>query len=389
MNGHRAWLLGWSAVAATTILGLAMLAFGGGVSGSNDGPGFSLAVMLATLSFSIVGAVVVSRYPRNWLGWIFCASPLLVALSTAAGAYVHQNGADAGGPAAVAWLSDVAWVIGAGLLWGFSGLLFPTGGLPSPRWRPVAWTGGVSLALSATGFAFGNGRIADSAIENPFAVPGAAALQFALFGVLGAAVAGVIAIVVRFRHGDRVLREQIKWAMVALVAFTTFALGNLAAQALGRPGAPKSAWAAMMALVPITTGIAILRYRLYEIDVIIRKTLVYACLVAVLGAVYVIGVTLLGSLVQTVSGSGALAVTLSTLAVAALFQPLRARIQRTVDSRFYRGSYDSARTLEAFSARLREQIDLDALQVEVLGIVQQTLQPGQATLWLRSPEEST
>jgi hypothetical protein len=156
-------------------------------------------------------------------------------------------------------------------------------------------------------------------------------------------------------------------------------------QALTGVGPPAFVILAFMWLVPASVGIAILRYRLYEIDVIIRKTLVYGALVAALAIVYLGGVSLLGWAFTSVSGqSGALSVTLSTLAVAAAFQPLRARIQEAVDRRFYRSKYDAARALEAFGGRLRQQVDLDALHGEVLGVVHQTVQPATASLWLRS-----
>ena len=139
------------------------------------------------------------------------------------------------------------------------------------------------------------------------------------------------------------------------------------------------------ALIPISIGFAVFRYRLYEIDVIIRRTLVYTTLIGSLAIVYLGGIYLLGDLLQTLTGqSGALAVTVSTLAVAAGFQPLRSRIQSAVDHRFYRAKYDASLTLEAFSGRLRQQIDLDALHAEVLTVVRDALEPSQATLWFRS-----
>ena len=143
-------------------------------------------------------------------------------------------------------------------------------------------------------------------------------------------------------------------------------------------------------LIPVAIGIAVLRYRLYEIDVIIRKTLVYAVLIGALALVYLGGISLIGWTLRDVAGqSSTLAITLSTLAVAAAFQPLRHRIQQAVDRRFYRQTYDAQRTLDAFNGRLREHVDLDSLQNEVLGVARETLQPGHATLWLRPPTTRT
>ena len=214
-------------------------------------------------------------------------------------------------------------------------------------------------------------------------------LTRALIVVLGFAVimvAAAVSLILRYRASTGVLRQQIKWfgaggMLIALAALLIPVLGSM-----GTPWSTvviDSFWAVAITGLAITTGVAILRYRLYEIDLIIRKTLVYAVLVAILAIVYVGGIFLIDRGLQALTGqSGALAVTLSTLAVALAFQPLRTRIQRAVDHRFYREKYDGARTLEDFAARLRDQIELDTLTLDVLDVVNTALQPRHLSLWL-------
>jgi hypothetical protein len=209
-------------------------------------------------------------------------------------------------------------------------------------------------------------------------------------------VASAASLVVRFRRAHGPERQQLRWlaasaAAVAVIYAVVEPVSALVDSGSGQ--APQ--WLTVaedvalvsFALIPIAIVFAVLRYRLYEIDVIIRRTLVYAVLVAVLAAMYLGGVTLVGGILRgATGGSGALSVTLSTLAVAAAFQPLRGRIQRAVDRRFYRARYDASRTLEAFSGRLREQVDLETVTDEVLAVVRHTLQPAHATMWLKPPE---
>ncbi|MEP6642042.1 MAG: hypothetical protein ABJB93_09075, partial [Gaiellales bacterium] len=192
--------------------------------------------------------------------------------------------------------------------------------------------------------------------------------------------------VIRWRRATGAYRQQVKWLMcgsaMAVACLGLILIGpNMGASTAGR--ALRAAIPVGIAALPISIGVGILRYRLYEIDVIIRKTLVYTALLGLLAACYLGGVYLMGDVLQALTGqSGALAVTLSTLAVAAAFQPLRTRIQRSVDHRFYRRKYDAAQTLDAFTGRLRDQIELDALASDVLEVVRLTLQPSQASLWL-------
>jgi hypothetical protein len=214
--------------------------------------------------------------------------------------------------------------------------------------------------------------------------------------VVAMMVASAASLVVRYRRSRGPERQQVKWLAAAAAGVAAVYAVVVPVGAVVDPSSQHTpAWLSVaqsasllsFGLIPVAIVFAVLRYRLYEIDVIIRRTLVYAALVAVLAAVYLGGVTLVGGVLRTVAGgSGAIGVTVSTLLVAAAFQPLRARIQRAVDRRFYRGRYDAARTLESFSGRLREHVEIETVSGEVLDVVRQTLQPAHVSLWLRSPE---
>ena len=244
-------------------------------------------------------------------------------------------------------------------------LLFPDGRPPGPRWRHVVRADLVTIAWIA---AFAG--LSDSP---PQALVVATAVLVAVL-----IAAGLASAVVRYRRAGATQRVQIRECLFA--AWAAF-VGFFAISVL----APYEALYALdYALLPLSVGLAMLRYRLYEVDVIIRRTLVYAALVSVLALLYVAVVYGIQAAVRSVSGqSGRLAVTVATLIVAAAFQPLRARIQRAVDHRFYRGRYDAARTLESFSGRLREQVEIEMVSGEVLDVVRQTLQPAHVSLWLR------
>ena len=319
---------------------------------------------------------MVARQPRNALAWILCVTPFIISVSAVSATYFEH--ADAGWPAItpLGLLGDAGWIVGLGLPGCFLGLLIPDGHLPSRRWRPVAWAAGFALAAATLGTVFGESQI-DERIPNPVHIQGAEYLfNVATFALLGLLVAGVTAVVVRYRRGTLVERQQLKWIIAAFVLMVIIGLAS--------DVVPEIVWFLSWSLVPIAIGISIFRYRLYEIDVIIRRTLVYAGVAVTLGAIYLGAVVLLSMAFRSAVGwSDSVAVTLSTLAVALAFQPVRRRVQRLVDHRFYRSSYDATRTLDEFSSRLRQQIDIDALSHELVGVVGSTLQPGQVSLWLR------
>jgi hypothetical protein len=356
--------------------------------------GFAAVVTLALGGFSFVGAMVASRQPRNAIGWILLAIALLFSLSNMVEALATRTAH----PADVVmwlddWLSDV-WIALVGV---WIPLLFPDGHLPSKAWRPVAWFGTAVFALGVLSRAFGAHELDTSAPghhDNPFALPGAAgdalgALIVPATAAYALAVIGAMAgMVVRLRRSRGVERQQLKWfayvASLMVVALMLAALGLAAQHSAVGAAVGNAAWGSFLILVvfglPLALGASILRHRLYDIDVVINRTLVYGALTATLGATYLGLVLLVGLTV----GRSNVAIAISTLAVAALFRPARARIQGAVDRRFYRRRYDAVQTLEAFGVRLRDELDLDALRGEIASVVGETVQPAHVSLWLRS-----
>jgi hypothetical protein len=348
-------------------------------------------------AYPTVGAVLVARQPRNPIGWLCCAVGLLLGPAFFGQDYawyalIHEQGALPGGWA-MAWLGQWPWYVALGLL-SLLLLLFPTGRLVSPRWRPVAWAVVANTVVSWVWAAFAPRPLEGRGLEkltNPLGVQQAEA-AFELHGAIAGpiivllAVLSVASMVVRFRRARGAERQQLKWftyaaVLVTLLFFFVAGLGRwlppVLVLILGE------IW---LGGIPVAIGIAVLRYRLYDIDRLIHRTLVYGLLTAVLGLGYAGMVLVLGQLVGGVtSDPPPWVVAGATLAVAALFQPARRRIQQAVDRRFNRRRYDAAKTIEAFSARLRDEIDLDTLSAELLAVVDQTMQPTKASLWLRPP----
>jgi hypothetical protein len=378
--------------AARALFGLwAVLAAFAAVLSVVEGDLFDAVLSPALGVFAGVGALVASRQPRNPIGWILIATALSFAFTVATEAYVRTSD----DPALVAlWLDDWTFIVWIALACVWIPLLFPDGRLPSRRWRPVAWGGTAAFALGLLGTAFGDRTLETAApvsVANPYALPGVAgdlaaqiasmAGVFYLLPVLGA-VAGLVT---RARRSRGLERQQLKWfAFVGALMLGALTLSSISlieerlADTIGVVG-----WGGFLLLftigLPLAIGTAILRHRLYDIDVVIRRTLVYAGLTATLAALY-LGLVLLAGLTV---GESDVAIAASTLAVAALFRPARARIQAAVDRRFYRRRYDASQTLEAFSARLRDELDLDALREEIGGVVGETLQPAHVSLWLK------
>ncbi|MEA2134546.1 MAG: hypothetical protein QOC68_2455 [Solirubrobacteraceae bacterium] len=355
-------------------------------SALGDGVGPYLAYTVFVLAFSTVGALVAARRPRNPIGWLLLGAGLSYVVGGVTVSYAE--GDNLGGWATVAaWVGTWVWIAGIGPIGTFGLLLFPDGRLPSRRWRPVAWLAGAGLASLILGLALAPGRFEDLPIENPVGLESLAWLPGVLSGAGGitliAGLAGAIAsLAARFRVARAEQRQQLKWlvyaaGLVGLSVLVTLPMETfLGADVVNLTNAISTVAAST---VPIAMGIAILRHRLYDIDVVINRTLVYGALTATLAATYLALVLLLGLAV----GDSGLATAASTLAVAALFRPARTRIQAVVDRRFYRRRYDAARTLEAFSARLRDELDLDALREEIRGVVGETVQPAHVSVWLR------
>jgi hypothetical protein len=368
---------------------LVTVAIGGATSASalGDGVGPFVAYVIFVLAFSTVGALVATRQPGNPIGWLM----LLAGLSYVVGGIsISYAESDARGDAATlaSWVGEWVWIAGLGPVATFGLLLFPEGHLPSRAWRPVAWLSGGGLALGVLGIAVTPGRFEDLAIENPVgfdAVPWLPGVVSTVGGVaLFAGLVGSIASLrARYRAARAQQRQQLKWlvyaaGLVGLSVVVTIPMETfLGPDVVNLTNAISSIAASA---VPIAMGIAILRHRLYDIDVVINRTLVYGGLTATLAATYLGSVLLIGLAV----GRSGFAIAVSTLAVAALFGPARARIQAAVDRRFYRRRYDAARTLEAFGGRLRDEIDLEALGTDLAGVVRDTVQPAHVSLWLRS-----
>jgi hypothetical protein len=358
-------------------------------------PGFLLALTLAFTAFMVVGAVIVAHRPSNAIGWLFSAIGLLTATGTLAVdyaeyAYVTRPGSLPGAIVAI-WYSWW-WLPMFALILVFTPLLFPTGRLLSARWRPVAVAAAVATVLIAVGGALEPTlklQNEDYTVDNPIGlrvVPDeeAGLVGGVLFGVLAfCAVAALVSLVLRFRRSRGVERQQLKWFTYAAALAI---LLNLVPNPLPEGAVTDVLFGLTIALIPIAAGIAILRHRLYDIDRLINRTVVYAALTALLGAVYAGAVLVLGQVFGSVGGEPpGWAVAGATLAVAALFQPARRRVQAVVDRRFDRRKYDAAKTVEAFSARLRDEVDLDMLSAELLAVVNQTMQPTRVSLWLRPP----
>jgi len=376
-----AWLA-WSSFA------LALLILTAGAILWSPGAGFFLLLFaLIAAPFAVVGALVASRRPHNPIGWLFLAFALVAAFAAFADRYasyalVEAPGSLPGG-AWVAWTASGVWHPAFGFFV-FSFLLFPAGRLPSGRWRAVAWVAAANYLLGGALGLLWNPLFgeffpyAEPPLRLPdYSVVGAAfgvfiLVNFALLALSAASLA------LRLRRASGVERQQLKWFVYAVALFalvfppSVFVLGD------GR------LIVFLLPLVPVAAGIAILRHRLFDIDVVINRTLVYVSLTVLLVATYFGGVVGLQAALRALTGQESqFAVVASTLAIAALFGPLRRRLQALVDRRFYRRKYDAAKTLEAFGSRLREETRLDDLSDDLVSVVTRTVQPAHASLWLR------
>jgi hypothetical protein len=347
---------------------------------------------LLAVGYSTVGAVVASRRPQNPIGWILCAIGLLWGVDHFNSEYaiytlIAARGILPGGEVA-AWLTTLPWVPGLGLFV-FMALLFPNGRLLSTRWRPFAWLSVLVAAVGTIMSAFSPGPILGLNVSNPLGIEGLPnvyeqlqALMFALICIASASL------LVRLHHARGVERQQIKWvAYAGALAASASLLNYTVIEAMD------VRWIELVGLAPVligilgiptAVGIAILRYRLYDIDIIINRTIVYGSLTVTLVALYFGVVVVLQRIFVLLTGQqSTLAVVASTLAIAALFNPLRRRIQGFVVRRFYRRKYDARKTLEAFSAQLRNETDLDALSGDLKAVIAETMQPAHVSLWLR------
>ncbi len=364
---------------------------------------FDVGFFLLFMSFATVGALVASRQPGNLVGWIFCALGFFTPFAAASEEYalyalVTQPGFLPSGEATVwlgAWLGGPITFTMLALVF----LLFPNGRLLSRRWRPIVWLDLLAIVLIFA-WSFRPGPLENLgllAVDNPFgvAVVGALLEMFGTVGLLltlAGAIAGAVSLILRLRRSRGDERQQLKWFVFAGAVFC--AVFAVAPVLWSLPPSPKTAWIwpALFLLgastIPAATGIAILRYRLYDVDVIINRALVYGALTATLVAVYVGSVVLLRGILFGFTGqTSQLTIVASTLAIAALFNPLRRRIQDFIDRRFYRRKYDAQKTLADFSSRLRNETDIEQLREDLISVVQETMQPEHVSVWLRQPGE--
>jgi hypothetical protein len=387
-----AWSV-WALSVAFAGLGLLFLFLNGSFDDLLDESLGIDAVM--ALAFPTVGAVVASRRPGNVVGWIFCAIGLCGGASiffAQYGIYALVTNPDSLPVGVIAtWIATWIWLPSVTLTITFLLLLFPHGRLLSPRWRPVAWLAAAVTIAGAALLAIVPWDLLDPGVpaHNPVGVEGLRYLGIAppapifLIGI-PTMLLSVASLVLRFRRSRGEERQQLKWFVYAGVLI----VGALFVPLLV-PGAASSVLQLLvMPSLPVAAGVAILKYRLYEIDAIINRTLVYGILTGTLALVYLGGVVLLQYVFRALTGQESqLAVVASTLAIAALFNPLRRRIQTFIDRLFYRRRYDAAKTLEAFSARLRDETDLDRLGDELVAVVRNTMQPEHVSLWLRPARE--
>jgi hypothetical protein len=392
----------FSALFGATALVITALSVSAGVSFLDFGAALNAVAIAA--AFATVGTLVASRRPGNPVGWIMCTMGLLFALSGLGDSYaayaLYSGSEQLPGAAFAAWVSTTTAAI---LVFPLLLLLFPDGRSPSRRWRPVVWLVIFTLVAEGAFSAFLTERfVGYGDITNPFHVAALDPLgdAYATYAQTPLSILAVllstIALVARYWRSRGVERQQLKWfvssgALAALGVMLISVASIFLREESFRSQILLTVFFALTTLalcgIPISMGVAILRYRLYDIDVIINRTLVYAILTAMLAAVYFGGVAITQAILRALIGheqQPQLAVVVSTLLIAALFNPLRQRIQSFIDRRFYRRKYDARKTLEAFSATLRQETDLDALSADLVGVVKETMQPAHVSLWLRS-----
>ncbi|CAN5694478.1 hypothetical protein BH18ACT11_BH18ACT11_24760 [soil metagenome] len=369
-----------------------------------------LLVFLPFLAFPVVGVLIASKRPENPIGWICLTAGLFwmfIVLGDPMTAYSLARTGSVPGPVMLDALTQFTWALPLGLLGTFMVMLFPDGRLPSRRWRPLAWVSAAAILLASVALDLDPGPLPHrGGIRNPLGIEGypwIPAVETACILLLALCIlASALSLIWRYRHSDRETRQQIKWLAFAA---TFMGMTYLSALVGGIFFVPEylfeegeaPIWISLIfnlvlisfAGIPTAIGFAVLKYRLYDIDIIINRALVYGSLTVSLAAVYFGGVVGTQAAFRALTGQEQqpqLAVVVTTLAIAALFGPLRRRIQNLIDRRFYRRKYDAARTLEAYGKRLREVTDLEQLGETLVSVVEKTVQPEHVSLWLRESD---
>ncbi|MFN2388360.1 MAG: hypothetical protein ABR575_01950 [Actinomycetota bacterium] len=339
-------------------------------------------------AFAAVGALITTRHARNPIGWICLGAGFAYALAGFGDEYVRFAAERPEGPLPGAgWLlwTQALWLGGVGAVGCFLLLLFPTGSALGPRWRAAVWLAGAGVTAVAASVVVGPPQDYPG-ITNPLelALPRSLLDAVGGIGMLALALAEVAAlasVVVRFKRSAGRERQQLKWLLYAAVVVVVCIALSVVAEIAAREELANILVSSGLIAIPMAIGVAMLRHRLYDIDLVINRTLVYGSLSAILALVYLGLVTGVSSL----AGDSPVTVAASTLAVAALFQPLRRRVQGFIDRRFYRSKYDAQRTIDDFSSRLRDEVSLDSLTAHLLEVVQDTMQPARLSLWVRPP----
>jgi hypothetical protein len=363
--------------------------------------GETLISLVAPVVFAIVAALIVSRQPRNTIGWILMVPVGLYVVGGPQASYIESLAPSSPEPTVplllMVWFSNWNWLLLIFPLL-FIPLFFPNGRSPTPRWRwvGVAAIGWATLFVLMVTLArkINANTTPNILLDNPIGVLGKDTTELLLSvwiaGLLLLVVVCAVSLFVRYRRANETEREQIKWLLYASAVFLVVYGSGFVSGLGGSASLGGYIWSVFFGLsvitLPAAIGIAILRYRLYDIDIVINRTLVYGALTALLVAVYFGGVTATQAIFRALTGQEKqpqLAIVVSTLVIAALFNPLRRRIQSFIDRRFYRRKYDAAKTLAAFSAKLRDETDLEALNSELVGVVRETMQPAHVSLWLR------
>ena len=380
----------WSALALIVVL-MVWGAYLWEVTGTSvDGSSLeNLLTGLAFLSFPAMGALIASRRPANAIGWLLLGIGLIAALLVASMGYavygLVTNEQGAPGATIAAWFVAWLWFPLITIIPTFLPLLFPTGSPPSPRWRPVAWFSGAVLAIVSLP-AMLEGRLAegDYNVPNPIGIPSLGDTEEQLFTFMGPVLLVLVglslaSLIFRYRRGSLQERQQLKWIALAVAVFLVLTILEDGFQLR----VPVLIFPLTLMAIPVSMAIAVLRYRLYDIDRIISRTVAYGVLTAILAGGYLVGVLTLQSLLPVRDDSPVI-VAVTTLGVVAAFGPLRSRLQRVMDHRFNRSRYDAARTIESFGAHLRREVDLESVSLQLVGVVEETMRPSHVSLWLRS-----
>jgi hypothetical protein len=393
MSRGRRTLIGAVAVLDVTAALVAQLISPPG----NIDPATAAIFTLAVASIAGVGAFLSIRVPENRVGWLLLVAGSMLGVGMFCGTYALASIAGGGTSpltAYAAWLTDVLWVPPIVIVAAGVPMVFPDGRLPSPRWRPIAWLLIAGTVLSVLRPAFTPGPVNESmTVQNPFGVAVLApylplADTVAMLTALPAFLGAWAAVATRYRRGTSVERQQIKWllavALVGVVAFPVAIVLDLLVP--GTPVATGAWYVGFLALIglPVSIGIAVLRYRLYEIDRLISRTIGWTLVTGLLISVFGTLLIALQAVLSQVTSGSTLAVAASTLAAFALFQPVRRRVQRAVDRRFDRARYDGERTATAFSGRLQQRVDLDAVEADLTDTVTLALRPSSTGVWIHN-----